>query len=127
RGRPAREPPEDRVTPLALFLDDAEPLVQSARGAFTRGDRDALAASLQALALDAAAVVMPELAALSTAAMRAGLRGAEGLEPALAAIEAALHALANADESGARYDAARLRGLADALEGSAEPAPLPLP
>jgi two-component system chemotaxis sensor kinase CheA len=106
------------MSPLSVFLEDAAPLLARARA---HADRDTVAGALQALALDAAAVTMPELAALANAAMRASLRG-EPIGEALDAMEAALHALANADESGARYDAARLRALTDALSESLAPA-----
>lgn len=99
------------MSPLSIFLEDAAPLLARAR---THADRETIAGALQALALDAAAATMPELSALATAAMRATLRG-ERIDEALDAMQGALHALANADESGARYDAARLRSLTDAL------------
>jgi two-component system chemotaxis sensor kinase CheA len=106
------------VSPLSIFLEDAAPLLAHARA---HADRDTVVGALQALALDAAAVTMPELAALANAAMRASLRG-EPIGEALDAMDAALHALANADESGARYDAARLRVLTEALSESMAPA-----
>lgn len=106
------------MSPLSIFLEDAAPLLAHARA---HADRDTVVGALQALALDAAAVTMPELAALANAAMRASLRG-EPIGEALDAMDAALHALANADESGARYDAARLRVLTEALSESMAPA-----
>jgi len=105
------------VTPLSIFLEDAAPLLERAR---THADRETVAGALQALALDAAAATMPELAALANAAMRASLRG-DSIDEALDAIDAALRALANADESGARYDAARLRTLTQTLSESLAP------
>ncbi|MCA9613570.1 MAG: hybrid sensor histidine kinase/response regulator, partial [Myxococcales bacterium] len=119
------------MTALASFLEDVRPLLQAARGALGRDDREGFAEGLQALALDAAASSMPELARLATETLRAGLRGDESgaLEEAVVALEEALEALANADESGARYDASRLRALAEAFvrEEPAVPASVPSP
>ena len=110
------------MTPLSIFLEDASPLLARARAS---EDLETIADGLQALALDAAAVTMPELAALANAAIRPALRGDTApLGEALEAIEAALHALANADESGARYDAAHLRALTEALSDAVPPPPV---
>ncbi|MBX3249831.1 MAG: response regulator [Myxococcales bacterium] len=111
------------MTPLDRFLADARPLLDAARAATPQAAAD----PLQALALDAAVLVMPELAELATAMVRASARAsADELAPAFAALDGALDALANADESGARYDAAALRALAHAL-GGARPAIPPPP
>ncbi|MCB9619528.1 MAG: response regulator [Sandaracinus sp.] len=119
------------MTAIASFLEDVRPLLRAARGALGRDDREGFAERLQALALDAAASSMPELARLATETLRAGLRGDESgaLDEAVVALEEALEALANADESGARYDASRLRALAEAFvrEEPAAPPSVPSP
>ena len=114
---------------MEIFLEDARVLLDAAREAVLSGTPADAAAPLQAIALDAAVLDMPELAALAAGLVGVSERASRDdavLGAGLQSLNEVIEELRAADESGARYDASRLRKAADALK-TVPPPPLPAP
>ncbi|MEM9067461.1 MAG: response regulator [Myxococcota bacterium] len=115
---------------LADFLADAAPFLTQASDAVKAGAPAEAAGPLQAIALDAGALDMKDLATLVTAlavAAESPTRDDAAFAAGLQALTQALTDLENADESGARYDAGAIRAATDALRTLAPPPPSILP
>lgn len=113
---------------MEIFLEDARTLIDAARDAVLGGAPADAAGPLQAIALDAAVLDMPELAELATNLVGISERASRDdavLSAGLQSLMEVLDELRSADESGARYDASRLRKAADALKTIPPPPPAP--
>lgn len=113
---------------IEVFLEDARALIDAARDAVLGGAPADAAGPLQAIALDAAVLDMPELAELATSLVGISERASRDdavLSAGLQSLTEVLDELRSADESGARYDASRLRKAADALKTVPPPPPVP--
>ncbi len=113
---------------IETFLEDARTLMDAARDAVLSGSPADAAEPLQAIALDAAVLDMPELASLATSLVGISERASRDdavLGAGLQSLGEVLEELRNADESGARYDAARVRKANDALQTIPPPPPPP--